>query len=69
MMSAPSCLECGSTRWVRYLSETTNGDLEEAFRLCPCNHKPETRGERAHEEPERAEIKAQELANLSEQDA
>jgi hypothetical protein len=68
-MSAPFCLECDGTRWVRYLSETTNGDLEEAFRLCPCNHEPETRGERAHEEPERAEIKAQELANPSEQDA
>jgi hypothetical protein len=69
MMPAPSCLECGGTRWVRYLSEKTNDDFEEAFRLCPCNHELETRGERAHEEPERAEIKAQELANPSEQDA
>ena len=69
MMSAPSCLECDDTRWVRYFSETTNGDLEEAFRLCPCNHEPETRGERSREEPERAEIKAQELARPSERDA
>ena len=69
MMCAPSCLECGGTRWVRYFSETTNGDLEEAFRLCPCNHEPETRGERSREEPERAEIKDQELASPSEWDA
>jgi hypothetical protein len=69
MISAPTCLECGGTRWLRYFSETTNGDLEEAFRLCPCNHEPETRGERAREEPERAEIKAQELDNPSERDA
>ena len=66
MMSAPSCLECDDTRWVRYFSETTNGDLEEAFRLCPCNHEPETRGERSREEPERAEIVVQESASPSE---
>ena len=69
MMSAPSCLECGGTRWVRYFSETTNGDLEEAFRLCPCNHEPETRGERSREEPEPSEINAGELASSSERDA
>ena len=40
MISAPTCLECGGTRWLRYFSETTNGDLEVAFRLCPCNHEP-----------------------------
>ena len=68
-MSATSCLECGGTRWVRYLSETIDGDLEEAFRLCPCNHEPETRDERAHEEPKRAESKAHELASPSERDA
>jgi hypothetical protein len=22
-------------------SETTDGDFEEALRLCPCNHRPE----------------------------
>jgi len=69
MMFAPSCSAWGGLRWIRYLSETTDGDLEEAFRLCPCNHEPETRGERAHEEPERAESKAQELASPSERDA
>jgi len=69
MMSAPSCLLCGGTRWVRYFSETKNGDLEEAFRLCPCNHEPETRGERCREEPGRAETVVQELASPSEWDA
>lgn len=68
-MSAPSCLECGGTRWVRYFSETTNGDLEEAFRLCPCNHEPETQDARAHEEPERSEIKAVELASPPDREA
>lgn len=61
-MSAPPCSECGGRRWVRYFSETTNGSLEEAFRLCPCNHEPKTRNERSHVEPEHAEIPASELA-------
>ena len=43
----------------RYFSETTHGDFEEAFRLCPCNHKPEAAHEGADyyccEEPEWAE--------------
>ena len=69
MMYAPSCLECGGTRWVRYFSEAKDGDLEEAFRLCPCNHEPETRGERSREEPEPSEINASKLANSSERDA
>lgn len=47
-MATRTCPECGGRRWVRYFSETTDGGLEEAFRLCPCNHEPETRGERAH---------------------
>ena len=38
-MAAPSCSECGGTRWVRYFSETMDGNFEEAFKLCPCNHK------------------------------
>ena len=38
-MVAPSCPECGGTRWARYFSETTDGNFEEAFKLCPCNHK------------------------------
>ena len=37
-MDTPTCLRCGGRRWVRYLSETTDGNFEEAFRLCPCNH-------------------------------
>jgi hypothetical protein len=69
MISAPACSACGGSRWIRYLSETTDGDLEEAFRLCPCNHEPETRGECVHEEPKRAESKAQGLASLTERDA
>ncbi len=40
-MAAPTCLRCGGKRWLRYFSETTDGDFEEAFRLCPCNHNPE----------------------------
>ena len=35
-MTNPSCASCGGTRWVRYLSETLDGDFEEAFRLCPA---------------------------------
>ena len=53
MMVAPTCLRCRGRRWVRYFSETTDGDFEEAFRLCPCNHRPEAaRGAGYHcEEP------------------
>ena len=56
-MAASSCSECGGRRWVRYFSETTDGNLEEAFRLCPCNYEPEMpqQGEPAHEESERVE--------------
>jgi hypothetical protein len=54
-MAAPTCSRCGGRRWVRYFSETTDGNFEEAFRLCPCNHKPEEgRGEDRREKPERA---------------
>ena len=28
------CSECGGSGWTRYYSETTTGDIEEAFRLC-----------------------------------
>ncbi len=44
-MAVPSCSECGGTRWVRYFSETTDGNFEEAYRLCPCNYEPQTRRE------------------------
>jgi hypothetical protein len=40
-MAAPTCLHCGDRRWVRYFSETRDGEFEEAFRLCPCNHRPQ----------------------------
>jgi predicted metal-binding protein len=48
-MAAPTCSRCGGRRWVRYFSETTDGNFEEAFRLCSCNHKPEAQGEHARE--------------------
>jgi hypothetical protein len=54
-MAAPSCLRCGDRRWVRYYSETKDGAFEEAFRLCPCNYKPEEGwGEDRREDPKRA---------------
>ena len=53
-MSAPTCLRCRGSRWVRYFSETTDGNFEEAFRLCPCNHEFEARSEDRREEPEGA---------------
>jgi hypothetical protein len=37
-MTAPSCSECEGTRWVRYFSETMDGNVEVAYRLCFCNH-------------------------------
>jgi hypothetical protein len=42
---------------VSYFSETMDGNFEEAFRLCPCNHRPEAAPRGADyycEEPERA---------------
>ena len=51
-MAASSCAQCGGRRWVRYFSETTDGNLEEAFRLCPCNHQRGARGEDRREELE-----------------
>ena len=51
-MAASSCAQCGGRRWVRYFSETTDGNFEEAFRLCPCNHQRGARGEDRCEELE-----------------
>ena len=51
-MDIPTCSWCGGRRWVRYFSETTDGDFEEAFRLCSCNHRLEARGEDRRQEPE-----------------
>ena len=53
-MDAPTCAQCGGRRWVRYFSETTDGNFEEAFRLCPCNHQRGAQGEGPCEEPEGA---------------
>ncbi len=68
-MTTPSCSECGGTRWVRYFSETTDGNREEAFRLCPCNYEPEARSKRACEELERIEITAGKSARPSDKGA
>jgi hypothetical protein len=48
-VSVPTCSRCGGKLWVRYFSETIDGDFEEAFRLCPCAHESEACGERARE--------------------
>jgi hypothetical protein len=55
-MTNPSCASCDGTRWVRYFSETVDGNFEEAFRLCACNYGPEGQGERAREKPEITEV-------------
>jgi hypothetical protein len=62
LMAEPSCPECGGTRWARYFSETMDGNFEEAFKLCPCNHKPEMGSNQAREKPERPETAAGKLA-------
>jgi hypothetical protein len=59
-MAAPTCSRCAGRRWARYFSETRDGDFEEAFRICPCNHHTEARGEDRREEPERAKNIARE---------
>ena len=48
-MAAPTCSRSGGRRWVRYFSETKDGNFEEAFMLCPCNHNSKAWGERARE--------------------
>ena len=55
MAAHPPCPECGGSRWVRYFSETTDENLEEAFRPCPCNYEPDMHSERGFEELERVE--------------
>ena len=56
-MAARTCSRCGGRRWVRYFSERTDGNFEEAFRLCPCNHEAKARGEDRCEELEGASEK------------
>ncbi len=67
---AALCSECGGSRWVRYFSETTDGNVEEAFRLCPCNYdEREMRDEHIREEQEHAGIAAGEPASPLDQGA
>ena len=35
MVAHPLCRECDGTGWIPYRSETLDGELEEAYRLCP----------------------------------
>ncbi len=66
MAAHPFCLKCSGTRWVRYFSETTDGNLEEAFGLCPCNYESEIRSERGCKESEHVEATGEGLARPSE---
>ena len=34
------CRECDGTGWILYRSETVDGELEEAYRLCPGCYAP-----------------------------
>ena len=34
------CRECDGTGWIPYRSETLDGELEEAYRLCPSCYAP-----------------------------
>jgi hypothetical protein len=34
------CRECDGTGWILYRSETVDGELEEAYRLCPSCYTP-----------------------------
>ena len=34
------CRECDGTGWAPYRTETVDGELEEAYRLCPQGHPP-----------------------------
>ncbi len=35
MSAYPPCSECDGTGWILYRAETVDGELEEAYRLCP----------------------------------
>ena len=40
-MTSPSlCRECDGTGWMPYRSENADGELEEAYRLCPDCYVP-----------------------------
>jgi hypothetical protein len=34
------CRDCDGTGWVLYRSETKDGEVEKAYRLCPKGHAP-----------------------------
>jgi hypothetical protein len=36
----PLCRKCDGTGWIPYRSETVDGELEEAYRLCPNCYAP-----------------------------
>ncbi len=59
-MAIPICSRCGGRRWVRYFSETKDGNFEETFELCPCNHQRGAWGEDRRKESECAENIARE---------
>ncbi len=40
MAARPLCRECDGTGWILYRSETMEGELEEAYCLCPNCHAP-----------------------------
>ena len=40
MPAHPLCRECDGTGWILYRSETVDGELEEAYRLCPSCYAP-----------------------------
>ena len=40
MAAHPLCRECDGTGWIPYRSETIEGELEEAYRLCPGCYGP-----------------------------
>ena len=40
MVAHSLCRECDGTGWLPYRSETLDGKLEEAYRLCPSCYAP-----------------------------
>ena len=40
MVAQPLCRECDGTGWIPYHSETLDGELEEAYMLCPSCYAP-----------------------------
>ena len=40
MSAYPFCRECDGTGWIPYHSETLDGEIEEAYHLCPNSCTP-----------------------------